>query len=66
MAFLTLASLFLSFDFAVVSAGLLIRAFVASNNQVNKLKAVVPKGTVLNVNRYGEEIATDTHPFHLM
>jgi len=52
MVLLTLASLFLSFDFAVVSAALIIRAFVASNNQVDNLKAVIPKGTVLNVDRY--------------
>lgn len=52
MALLTLASLFLSFDFAVVSAALIIRAFVASNNQVDNLKAVVPKGTLLNVDRH--------------
>ncbi|KAF9648324.1 hypothetical protein BDM02DRAFT_3129112 [Thelephora ganbajun] len=51
MAFLALAALFFSFDFAIVSIGLLINAFVSSNNQVKNLRAVVPRGTVLNVNR---------------
>ncbi|KAF9788480.1 hypothetical protein BJ322DRAFT_1106470 [Thelephora terrestris] len=51
MALFTLTALFLSFDFAVISAGLLIHAFVASNDQVKNLRAAVPRGTVLNINR---------------
>ena len=54
MALLTFAALFFSFDFAVIGAGLLIHAFVASNNQVDHLRTVIPKGTVLNVNRDGK------------
>jgi len=50
MALFTLAALFFSFDFAVVGAALLIRAFVAANNQVDDLRAAIPRGTVLNVN----------------
>lgn len=53
MALLTLLALFLSFDFAVISAALLIHAFVASNDQVKHLRAAVPRGTVLNINRHG-------------
>jgi len=51
MALLTLIALFFSFDFAVIGAALLLRAFVASNDQVNYLKGAVPRGTVLNINR---------------
>jgi len=58
MAPFSLAALFFSFDFAAVSAGLLIRAFVASNDQVEDLKAAIPRGTVLNVNRDGEVISS--------
>ena len=56
MALLTLAALFFSFDFAVISVGLLIHAFIASNDQVEDLRAAVPRGTVLNVNKDGEVI----------
>ena len=62
MALLTLGALFFSFDFAVVSAGLLIHAFVASNDQVKNLKAAVPRGTVLDINRHGELISGSFHP----
>jgi len=51
MAPLALAALFFTFDFAVVGSGLLIRAFVASNNQVDDLRGAIPRGTVLDVNR---------------
>jgi len=51
MALFTLLALFFSFDFALVGAALLIRAFVASNDQVKHLRAAVPRGTVLNINR---------------
>jgi hypothetical protein len=61
MALLTLAALFFSFDFAVIGAALLIHAFVASNDQVNGLKAAVPRGTVLNINRGGEMISISFH-----
>ena len=53
---LTLVALFFSFDFAVISAAFLIRAFITSNNQVKDLRAVIPRGTVLNINRHGEVI----------
>lgn len=53
MALFTLLALFFSFDFAVVSAALLIHAFLASNDQVKHLQAAVPRGTVLNINRDG-------------
>lgn len=56
MGLLTLAALFFSFDFAVVSIGLLIHSFVASNDQVDNLRAVIPRGTVLDVDRDGEVI----------
>jgi len=52
MALLTLAALFFSFDFAVISAGLLIHAFVASNDQVKSLQAAIPRGTVADVDRH--------------
>jgi len=52
MALLTLIALFFTFDFAVVGAALLIRAFITSNNQVRDLRAAIPRGTVLNVNRH--------------
>jgi len=51
MALLTFVALFFTFDFAVIGAGLLIRAFVASNNQVDHLRGAIPKGTILNVDR---------------
>ena len=53
MALLTFAALFFTFDFAVIGAALLIHAFIASNDQVDHLRAVIPRGTVLNVNRDG-------------
>lgn len=56
MALLTLVALFFSFDFAVVGAALLIRAFIASNDQVRDLRAAIPQGTTLNVNRHGAVI----------
>lgn len=56
MALLTLAVLFLSFDFAVVGAAHLIRAFIASNNQVKDLRAHIPRGAILNIDRSGEVI----------
>lgn len=58
MALLAFVALFFSFDFAIVGAALLIHAFVASNDQVKKLKAAVPQGTVLHINRDGEVIST--------
>jgi len=51
MALVTLAALFFSFAFAVIGAAHLIHAFVASNDQVKHLRALVPQGTVLDVNR---------------
>ena len=53
MALLTLIALFFSFDFAVIGAALLIRAFITSNNQVSDLRAAIPRGTVLDVDRHG-------------
>jgi len=61
MALLTFAALFFSFDFAVIGAGLLIHAFVASNNQVDHLRTAIPKGTVLNVDRDGEKHSSIFH-----
>jgi len=52
MALLTLVALFFSFDFAVVGGALLIRALIASNDQVRDLRAAIPRGTTLNVNRH--------------
>jgi len=52
MALLTLAALFFSFDFAVVSVGLLIHSFIASRDQVTDLRAAAPSGTVVDVNRH--------------
>jgi len=49
MALLTFAALFFAFDFAVIGAALLIHAFVASNDQIDHLRTLIPKGTVLNV-----------------
>lgn len=63
MALFTFAALFLSFDFAVISAGLLIHAFVASNDQVKYLRAAIPQGTVLTVNRDGKVISSTSGPF---
>ena len=54
MALVTLAALFFSFAFAVIGAAHLIHAFVASNDQVKYLRAAIPQGTVLDVNRSGE------------
>ena len=53
MSLLTLTALFFSFCFAVVGAAHLIHAFIASNNQVRGLRAAIPRGTVLNVDRHG-------------
>lgn len=65
MAPLTLAAaLFFSFDFAVVSIGLLIHSFIASNDQVDNLRAVIPRGTVLDVNREGKVILDISHLRH--
>ena len=54
LTFLTLAALFFSLDFAVVGIALLIHSFIASDDQVRNLRAVIPRGTVLDVNRHGE------------
>jgi hypothetical protein len=51
MSLLTLIALFLTFDFAVIGAAHLIHALIASNNQVRDLRAAIPQGTVLDVNR---------------
>lgn len=64
MALLAPLALFFSFDFAVVSAALLIRAFVASNDQVKHLQAAVPRGTVLNINRDGGLSRSHFRLFH--
>jgi hypothetical protein len=52
MALLALVALFFSFDFAVVGGALLIRAFIASNDQVRDLRAAIPHGTSLDVDRH--------------
>lgn len=53
MALPTLVALFFSFAFAVASIGLHIHALADSNGQVDRLRSLVPRGTVLDVNRNG-------------
>lgn len=49
-----LLSLFLTFAFAVASLGVLINAFVKSNDEANYVQTVAPKGTIVNIGDDGE------------
>lgn len=49
-----LLSLFLTFAFAVASVGVLIDAFVKSNDEKSYVKKVAPAGTFVDINDHGK------------